>query len=67
MRTEMIAQHPDLTAALNRLGGMISDSEMRQLNYAVDVEHQVVAIVAGESLDAQFPVSHAVDPMPSLQ
>ena len=52
MRDEMIAQHPEVAVALAELAGMISDDEMRRLNYLVDVEHRDVAVVAREWLDS---------------
>jgi glycine betaine/choline ABC-type transport system substrate-binding protein len=36
VREQTLAQHPEISAALDLLGGKISDKEMRQLNYAVD-------------------------------
>jgi len=35
-RQETLVRHPELIEALNELSGKISDSDMRQLNYAVD-------------------------------
>jgi glycine betaine/choline ABC-type transport system substrate-binding protein len=42
IRKRTLEQHPELNAVLAELGGKISDSEMRQLNYAVDGEHRDV-------------------------
>lgn len=36
VRQEALAHHPEVGDALNELAGKISDSDMRQLNYAVD-------------------------------
>jgi len=36
IRQEALVRHPELTEVLNQLSGKISDSDMRQLNYAVD-------------------------------
>jgi glycine betaine/choline ABC-type transport system substrate-binding protein len=36
VRQETVAHHPELSGALNEIAGKISDSDMRQLNYAVD-------------------------------
>jgi osmoprotectant transport system substrate-binding protein len=47
VRKQAIVEHPEVTAALAGLGGKVTDSEMRELNYAVDGKHldakQVVA------------------------
>jgi glycine betaine/choline ABC-type transport system substrate-binding protein len=42
VRQEMLAHHPEVRQALNELAGRISDDDMRQLNYAVDGQHQDV-------------------------
>ncbi|HXZ31516.1 MAG TPA: glycine betaine ABC transporter substrate-binding protein [Terriglobales bacterium] len=36
IRQETLVHHPELSEALNELGGKISDTDMRRLNYAVD-------------------------------
>jgi osmoprotectant transport system substrate-binding protein len=38
-RAQTLRQHADLRAALDALGGKISDVEMRRMNYAVDGQH----------------------------
>jgi len=50
VRRDTLAQHPALLKALVRLGGKISDAEMRRLNYAVDGEHRDVQEVVREFL-----------------
>ena len=40
VRRETLARHPQVRAALAELAGVISDAEMRQLNYAVDGQHR---------------------------
>jgi osmoprotectant transport system substrate-binding protein len=45
MRQEMLKNHPEVAAALDVLGGAISDNDMRQLNYAVDGQHRDAAAV----------------------
>jgi osmoprotectant transport system substrate-binding protein len=42
IRQETLEHHPELNGVLSELGEKISDSEMRQLNYAVDGEHRDV-------------------------
>jgi osmoprotectant transport system substrate-binding protein len=50
MRGEMLKQHPEAGAALEKLAGAISDEDMRRLNYAVDGEHRDAAEVVREFL-----------------
>lgn len=50
IRREMLVHHPELDGVLNELGGKISDSDMRQLNYAVDGEKRDVKQVVREFL-----------------
>jgi len=50
VREQTLAAHPELRQALDELGGAISDSEMRQLNYKVDGEKQDVKGVIREFL-----------------
>jgi len=50
VRREAPNRHPAVREALNQLGGMISDEEMRRLNYAVDGEHRDLAEVVREFL-----------------
>jgi osmoprotectant transport system substrate-binding protein len=47
-RKETLARHPEISSALNELGGKISDDEMRALNYAVEGEHRDVKEVVHE-------------------
>jgi osmoprotectant transport system substrate-binding protein len=42
IRQETLTRHPELNQALDDLAGKISDQQMRQLNYAVDGQHQDV-------------------------
>jgi len=42
IRQQIIADHPEVKAALDELAGKISDDDMRQLNYAVDGQHRDV-------------------------
>jgi osmoprotectant transport system substrate-binding protein len=50
VRGDAVARHPAVLAALNDLAGVISDADMRRLNYAVDGEHRDVRRVASEFL-----------------
>jgi osmoprotectant transport system substrate-binding protein len=50
VRSAALAAHADLRKTLSQLSGKISDSAMRGLNYAVDVEHRPVRDVAREFL-----------------
>ena len=48
MREEMLKKHPEVGTALDALAGIISDDDMRRLNYAVDGLHRdPVAVVRG--------------------
>jgi len=48
MREEMLKNHPEVGTALDALAGIISDDDMRRLNYAVDGLHRdPVAVVRG--------------------
>lgn len=46
VRGAAFRDHPELRGPLDALGGKISDSEMRQMNYAVDAEQRDPATVA---------------------
>lgn len=50
MREQLVQEHPEVAAALEELGGKISDREMQRLNYALDGEHRDVKDVAREFL-----------------
>jgi osmoprotectant transport system permease protein len=51
VREATLARHPEIEAALDRLGGRIHGSEMRKLNHAVDGEHRDPKAVVREWLD----------------
>ena len=55
VRQSTLAQFPQLRATLAELGGKLSATEMRRLNYAVDAEHQDVAAVV-----RQFRTAHGL-------
>ncbi len=50
VREETLAKHPEIRQALADLGGKISDTEMRQLNYEVDGKKRDVKDVVREFL-----------------
>ena len=50
VRQETLAAYPTLRSILAELSGKISDTEMRNMNYAVDAEHRPARDVAKEFL-----------------
>jgi osmoprotectant transport system substrate-binding protein len=59
IRQEALTRHPEVRGALDELAGKISDADMRQLNYAVDGQHQDVKQVVREFLSrARDGASH---------
>lgn len=52
VRQETLARHPEIRSALKDLGGKISESEMRRLNYLVDGERRDAAEVVKEFLNS---------------
>jgi len=53
VRQEVLAAHPEMAEALNRLAGKIDSAAMAQLNYEVDENHRSPREVALEFLRAQ--------------
>jgi glycine betaine/choline ABC-type transport system substrate-binding protein len=53
VREEVLLRHPELAAALNRLGGRIDDAAMRRLNYQVAVEKRSEVEVARAFLERE--------------
>lgn len=51
VRSAVLAANPNLRKILSELSGKISESAMRSMNYAVDVEHKQVPQVAKDFLD----------------
>lgn len=51
VRTQTLAVHPELRAAIERLAGKISEEAMRQMNYDVDVRRRDIAEVVREFLN----------------
>lgn len=50
LREETIKKHPEIEDALNKLAGKITDDEMREMNYQVNVEEKKPVEVAKEFL-----------------
>ena len=50
MKAELLQNHPELEAILNKLAGKITESQMSQLNYQVGVEGKSAEQVAREFL-----------------
>lgn len=53
IRKEAAQRHPAIVDAIAELAGKISDSEMQQMNYAVDAQHRDTPEVAREFLKAK--------------
>ncbi len=53
VRQDTLSKHPELRAALNSLAERISETEMRELNYAVDGQHKDPREVARDFLRAK--------------
>jgi len=53
MRRQMLQLHPEVASALVDLGGKISDTEMRHMNYEVDAKHRDTRDVVREFLRAK--------------
>ena len=50
VRRQTIERHPEVAAALHRLGGRITAEDMRRMNYAVDGEKKDASVVVREFL-----------------
>lgn len=50
VREQVLAQHPELRAAIGALAGKISDAAMRKMNYEVVAQHRDISQVAREFL-----------------
>lgn len=53
VREQVLREHPEVSSALAALDRMISDSDMQNLNYAVDAQHEDTQVVAREFLRAK--------------
>ncbi|WP_332651512.1 osmoprotectant update ABC transporter permease/substrate-binding subunit OpuFB [Lysinibacillus sp. 54212] len=51
VRAETLEKYPELEQALNKLAGKITDDEMREMNYQVNVEGKNIEKVAREFLE----------------
>ncbi|MEK4759742.1 osmoprotectant update ABC transporter permease/substrate-binding subunit OpuFB [Viridibacillus sp. FSL E2-0187] len=51
MRKETVKKHPEIEKALNKLANQITEDEMRQMNYQVNVEGRKASEVAREFLE----------------
>ena len=50
IRSEVIEEHPELTGVFEKVSGLISDSDMAQMNYQVETEGREPRDVAEEFL-----------------
>ncbi|MDD4690311.1 MAG: glycine betaine ABC transporter substrate-binding protein [Eubacteriales bacterium] len=50
IKKDVLEKHPEIENVLNKLSGQISDADMTELNFQVDVEQKDVAVVAKEFL-----------------
>jgi glycine betaine/choline ABC-type transport system substrate-binding protein len=50
-RAETLLRYPEVRAALERLGGRVSASDMRAMNYAADVEHRDITAIVHDFLE----------------
>lgn len=53
VRNETLEKHPELSELLDRLGGLLDDAAMTELNYLIDVEGKDVEVVARDFLTEQ--------------
>jgi osmoprotectant transport system substrate-binding protein len=53
VRTQTLSEHPAVYAALEQLGGKVSDTEMRHLNYEVTAEHRDIKAAVQEFLHSK--------------
>jgi len=53
MREETLTRHPEVAAAVRQLAGIISDEDMRRMNYNVDGEHEEIQRVARDFLSTK--------------
>jgi len=53
IREQVVREHPEVSSVLAALGSMISDADMKRMNYAVDAQHQDPQNVAHEFLRAK--------------
>ncbi len=53
IRTEVVEAHPEVREALRILDGLITESDMRRMNYRVDGEREDVKLVVREFLESK--------------
>ncbi|MDF2595651.1 MAG: opuCC, partial [Clostridia bacterium] len=53
VKNETLKKHPELEGVLNKLAGKISDEDMTNLNYQVDVEKKSIEEVAKGFLESK--------------
>lgn len=53
MKDELLKEHPELEKILNQLAGKITETEMSEMNYQVDVKGKDAAQVAHDYLDKE--------------
>ncbi len=53
MQTSFADKHPEIVNILNKLKGKITDEQMREMNYEVDVKNQTAASVAERFLKSE--------------
>lgn len=53
MRKETAEKYPEIVDTLNKLAGKITDDEMREMNYEVNVKGKSPAEVAREYLERE--------------
>lgn len=56
VRTELLQRHPELREIIERLAGLISDQEMRQMNYEAEVERREPPAIV-QAFFARHPVT----------
>jgi glycine betaine/choline ABC-type transport system substrate-binding protein len=60
IREQVLEQHPEVASAIDQLRNRISDEQMRQLNYAVDGQHEDVGKVVHNFLGSKPIAQSAV-------
>jgi osmoprotectant transport system permease protein len=50
VRTEVLNQHPELRAALDKLAGAVTEREMRRMNYEADAERKDIGSIVRDFL-----------------
>lgn len=58
MKAGFAKAHPEVVKALNRLAGQITESQMQEMNYQVQVKHRKARDVAHDYLVKQKLIRH---------